>query len=62
LEIFYITLYRLNAHDPVKLAANAQEIPELIDVLQLIHGSDIALKYFPKAPNRGQWLMGDLGV
>jgi hypothetical protein len=62
LEIFYITLYRLNAHDPVKLAAKAQDIPELIDVLQLIHGSDIALKYFPKAPNRGQWLMGDLGV
>jgi hypothetical protein len=62
LEIFYCTLYRLNALDPEKLAAQAQDMPVLIDILQLMHGTDVALKFFPKAPNRGKWLMGELGL
>lgn len=58
----YAMLYRLNADDPEKLAA-ATEHPQLLpELLATLHGARVALKYFPKAPNRGRWLEQELGL
>lgn len=59
---FFCALYRLGALDPEKLAVQAEDSPAIIEIMQLIHGSKTTLKFFPKAPGRGKWLMGELGL
>jgi hypothetical protein len=60
--IFHCMLHQIDALNPEKLASLAKDDPALIELMQMIHGSDTTLKFFPKAPGRGEWLMGELGL
>lgn len=58
----YAMLYRLNADDPEKLASSNEHPQLLPDLIAALHGARVAVKYFPKAPNRGLWLEQELGL
>lgn len=60
--IFHCMLHNIDALNTEKLAAMGKDYPALIELMQLIHGSVTTLKFFPKAPRRGQWLIEEIGL
>ena len=58
----YAILYEMNADKPDLLAAQDWNKDLLPDLVVKLHGTAVALKYFPKARQRGRWLEEDLGL
>lgn len=58
----YAILYHMNADLPEKMALLAEDVKVVPDVMAALYGTRAALKYFPKARNRGDWLGQELGL
>lgn len=58
----YAFLYEMHADDPALLADQDWNQDLLPDLVAKLHGARVALKYFPKARQRGRWLEEDLGL
>lgn len=58
----YAWLHKINAGNPALLAAHNEYQNLLPDLMARLHGPRVAVKFFPKAPNRGHWLEQELGL
>lgn len=58
----YAFLHELNADVPAVLAEQNWNRDLLPDLVAKLHGTRVALNYFPQARQRGRWLEEDLGL
>lgn len=58
----YAWLHKINAGEPAALAAHNEYQDLLPDLMARLYGPRVAIKFFPKAQNRGRWLEEELGL